>query len=272
MTFRKLCASSPTARRSRAEVWPDSDIARRADDLIAPNPAADGSAREGVAGSSSRPRQRRLAGLLRRVANFRARADLSAGVAAVMQRQGVPQELLGLPGTRIVADNTREMSLSATPPPVIYEPLADDAQSFLKVIVRTAGDPQRSPSRSVPRWRTLDPGLPVDALQPMRQMMAESVATQRFYATLVAIFAGSHSSWQPRASTRSSATASSGAPTSWACASLGRGRRPGAATRRGSRRGLALLGIVLGAGGAIATTRVLRASCSRSRQLDPVTS
>ena len=120
--------------------------------------------------------------------------------------------------------------------------------------------------------RTLDPGLPVDALQPMRQMMAESVATQRFYATLVAIFAG-----------LALLMAAAGL---YALISYGVVRRThelgvrialGADTGQVLRlvvgRGavLALLGIVLGAGGAIATTRVLKSFLFEITATDPVT-
>ena len=171
-----------------------------------------------------------------------------------------------------VVGNTREMSLSDTPPPVIYEPLADDAQSFLKVIVRTAGDPAALAAPLRAALRTLDPGLPVDALQPMRQMMAESVATQRFYATLVAIFAG-----------LALLMAGGGL---YALISYGVVRRThelgvrialGADASRVLRlvvgRGavLAFLGIVLGAGGAIATTRVLKSFLFEITATDPAT-
>ena len=171
-----------------------------------------------------------------------------------------------------VVGNTREMSLSDTPPPVIYEPLADDAQSFLKVVVRTAGD---AAALAVPlraALRTLDPELPVDELQPMRQMMAESVATQRFYAMLVAIFAG-----------LALLMAAAGL---YALISYGVVRRThelgvrialgadaGQVVRLVVGRGavLALLGIVLGAGGAIATTRVLKSFLFEITATDPVT-
>jgi predicted permease len=96
----------------------------------------------------------------------------------------------GRTGTIIgVVGDTREMSLPSLPPPVIYQPLADDVQSYLKVIVRTAGDPASLVAPLRAAMRELDPDLPIDALQTMREMMAESLATERFYAALVAIFA-----------------------------------------------------------------------------------
>ncbi len=155
---------------------------------------------------------------------------------------------------------------------MIYEPLADDAQGFLKVIVRTAGDPGALVASLRAALRTLDPELPVDALQPMRQMMAESVATERFYATLVAIFAG-----------LALVMAAAGL---YALISYGVVRRPhelgvrialgadaGQVLRLVVGRGavLAFLGIVLGAGGAIATTRVLKSFLFEITATDPVT-
>ncbi|HEV2671557.1 MAG TPA: ABC transporter permease [Gemmatimonadales bacterium] len=137
-----------------------------------------------------------------------------------------------------VVGNTREMSLPAAPPPVIYEPLTDDPQSFLKVIVRTAGDPVAvaTPLRAV--LRTLDPALPVDELQPMRQMMAESVATQRFYGLLAAICAGACAPHGGRGPLRAHQLRRRPAHPRVGCAHrVGRGHRPGAAAHRGPRRG-----------------------------------
>ena len=179
----------------------------------------------------------------------------------------------GRVGTIIgVVGDTREMSLPAAPPPVIYQPLADDVQSFLKVIVRTAGDPASLAAPLRAAMRELDPDLPIDGLQTMREMMAESVTTERFYAALVAIFA-----------TLAVLMAAAGlyAVVSYAVVrrthelgvriALGAEARQvlGLVVGRGAR--LALAGILLGVGGALAGTRVLKTFLFGIAPTDPLT-
>jgi putative ABC transport system permease protein len=158
-----------------------------------------------------------------------------------------------------VVGDTREMSLSAEPPPVIYEPLAGDAQDYLKIIVRTAGDPSTSAASLRAALRTLDPDLPIDALQSMPEMMAESVTTERFYAVLVAVFAA-----------LALLMAAAGLYALMGYTVVRRTRELGVRIALGAEyrqvltlvvgRGalLALAGIILGLGGALAATRVLK--------------
>jgi predicted permease len=170
-----------------------------------------------------------------------------------------------------VVGDTRELALSAPPPPVIYQPFVDDAQGYLKVIVRTAGDPGTLAAPLRAALRTVDPGLPIDELHPMSEMMAESVATERFYATLVAIFAalalfiaaaGLHALIGYTVVRRTH--------------ELGVRMALGAEARqvltlvvgRGAR--LALAGIVLGLGGALAATRVLKRMLFEIAPTDPL--
>lgn len=179
----------------------------------------------------------------------------------------------GRTGTIIgVVGDTREMSLPAAPPPVIYQPLADDVQSFLKVIVRTAGEPASLVAPLRAAMRELDPDLPIDALQTMREMMAESLATERFYAALVAIFA-----------TLAVLMAGAGLYAVVSYAVVRRTRELGvrivlgAETRQvlglvvGRGAVLALAGILLGVGGALAATRVLKSFLFGITPTDPLT-
>jgi len=155
---------------------------------------------------------------------------------------------------------------------VIYQPLTDDVQSFLKVIVRTAGDPASLVAPLRASMRELDPDLPIDALQTMRDMMAESVATERFYAALVAIFA-----------TLAVLMAAAGLYAVVSYAVVRRTRELGVRIVLGAEarqvlrlvvgRGavLALAGILLGVGGALAATRVLKSFLFGITPTDPLT-
>ena len=171
-----------------------------------------------------------------------------------------------------VVGDTREWSLSAPPPPVIYEPLVNGPSRWVRVIVRTAGDPTAlaGPLRSA--IHALDSDLPVDLLRTMREMMAESIATQRFYATLVAVFA-----------TLALLMAAAGVYALISYAVVRRTREIGLRIALGAeapqvlalviRRGVLLtfLGILLGAGGALAATRVLKTFLFEITLTDPLT-
>jgi len=171
-----------------------------------------------------------------------------------------------------VVGDTRELSLAAEPPPVIYEPLAADAQGYLKVIVRTAGDPGTLAAPLRAALRALDPDLPINALQSMPEMMAESLATERFYAAVVAIFAA-----------LALLMAAAGVYALMGYTVVRRTRELGVRIALGAEarqvlaqvigRGalLALIGIILGLGGALAATRVLKHVLFQIAPTDPST-
>jgi predicted permease len=170
-----------------------------------------------------------------------------------------------------VVGDTRGRSLVATPPPIVYESLADDQQYFVNVIVHTAGDPAALVAPLRATLRDIDPDLPVDNLQTMRGIMAESITAQRLYAALLGVF-----------STLALLMAAAGlyALVSYAVVrrthELGIRLALGAVPRdvlrlvvgRGAR--LALVGILLGVGGALAATRVLRSFLFEITPSDPV--
>lgn len=171
-----------------------------------------------------------------------------------------------------IVGDTRQMSLPAVPPPVIYEPLGDDPSSYLKIIVRTTGNPAALEGPLRAALRAIDPELPIDGMHTMRDMMAESIATQRFYATLVGVFA-----------TLALLMAAAGLYAVISYAVVRRTRELGLRIALGAearqvlalvvRRGavLALLGILLGAAGALIATRVLKSFLFEITPTDPVT-
>ncbi|HEX5479791.1 MAG TPA: ABC transporter permease [Dehalococcoidia bacterium] len=170
-----------------------------------------------------------------------------------------------------VVGNTRGRSLVAAPPPIVYESLADDPQYFVNAIVRTAGDPGALAAPLRATLRDIDPDLPVDNLQTMPEVMAESITAQRLYATLLGVF-----------STLALLMAAAGlyALVSYAVARrtrevgirLALGALPRDVLRlvvgRGAR--LALAGICIGTVGALAATRVLGSFLFEITPTDPV--
>lgn len=88
-----------------------------------------------------------------------------------------------------VVGDLRHVSLAAAPEPEMYVPFEQNPWPFMTLVVRTAGDP----TGSVPALRSvvsgLDPGLPVDHISTMRDVMSESVSRPRFLGTLLAAFA-----------------------------------------------------------------------------------
>ena len=71
-------------------------------------------------------------------------------------------------------------------PPGRTNEAAIGLQSF---VVRTAGDPRRFVPLVREVVRGLDPAIGVDSIEPADRLLAASVARQRFYATLLAVFA-----------------------------------------------------------------------------------
>ncbi|MDQ6830961.1 MAG: ABC transporter permease, partial [Gemmatimonadota bacterium] len=88
-----------------------------------------------------------------------------------------------------VVANTREFRIGARPTPALFHPFDSGPESYIKVSARTSGDPAAAASAVRRAIREVDPVLPIDKLLTMRALIAESVTRQRFFATLVAVFA-----------------------------------------------------------------------------------
>jgi len=88
-----------------------------------------------------------------------------------------------------IVGDTREMNLHEPPPPHVYQPLADDAAPGLKILVRTAQAPEYSLQLVRRAIQSVDATIPIDRVVLMRELLSASVARQRFYAALVAVFA-----------------------------------------------------------------------------------
>jgi putative ABC transport system permease protein len=88
-----------------------------------------------------------------------------------------------------VVGDVHHDALESTPSPTMYLPLAQDVFSSLWVLVRTAGDPTALTSAVRTTMRSLDPRLPAYSIQPLQEIVHDSVAVRRFTTVLLVAFA-----------------------------------------------------------------------------------
>jgi ABC-type antimicrobial peptide transport system permease subunit len=114
---------------------------------------------------------------------------------------GVPMRVVG-----VVADIRNESPMRESKPEVFIdyrqmiarferanEPVGrtnEAAIGLQSFVVRTSGDPRRFVSQVRQAVAELDPAIGVDSIEPVDRLVAASVARQRFYATLLMVFAG----------------------------------------------------------------------------------
>ena len=89
-----------------------------------------------------------------------------------------------------VVGDVRSAALEDEPEPTVYVPIMQAPYSNLSILVRTNAQPSSfaAPLRAL--VRELDHEVPVYSVQTMEERVASSVGRQKFYATLIAIFAG----------------------------------------------------------------------------------
>lgn len=88
----------------------------------------------------------------------------------------------------VVAD-VRGDEIGAPPPSTVYLSQAQAPSPWMKVLVRSALPPATLTSAVRTAVRELDPTLPVFGVQTMEQLVTGSVARQRYFAVLIAVFA-----------------------------------------------------------------------------------
>jgi putative ABC transport system permease protein len=88
-----------------------------------------------------------------------------------------------------VVGDVHSFGLEGAPEPTVYAPIAQRPDQSISIVVRTEGSPATlaAPLRAV--VRDLNRELPVYSVQTMEERVTGSVGRQRFYATLIAIFA-----------------------------------------------------------------------------------
>jgi len=94
-----------------------------------------------------------------------------------------------------VVNETKQRSLSQPAPPTVFMPIWQAAEGLKEIaqqasfVLRTTGDPLALSAAIRGEMRQLDPALPVRNLRSMEQLVARSVAPQRFNMTLLGLFA-----------------------------------------------------------------------------------
>jgi putative ABC transport system permease protein len=88
-----------------------------------------------------------------------------------------------------VVGDVHSFGLDGAPEPTVYAPLAQRPDHSISIVVRSDGSPTTlaAPLRAI--VRDLDHELPVYSVQTMEERVSASVGRQRFYATLIAVFA-----------------------------------------------------------------------------------
>ncbi|MGA3039590.1 MAG: ABC transporter permease [Bryobacteraceae bacterium] len=102
---------------------------------------------------------------------------------AIGQKSGGAQ-IVGIVGP------VKDRSLTQDPQPVIYHPASQAPRPFLKLAVRTAGDPMALVSGIERRVHDLDRNLPVYKIATMEQNLSDSLMRRRFSMLLLAALAG----------------------------------------------------------------------------------
>ncbi|HEX9700403.1 MAG TPA: FtsX-like permease family protein, partial [Acidobacteriota bacterium] len=158
------------------------------------------------------------------------------------------------------------------PPPHVYVPLAASPDGWLRLLARTAGESRPVAELLREAVREVDPFVPVERVVPLRTLITESLEQERFYASLLGGFAitailmagaGIFGVMRYAVARR---TRELGIRVA-----LGAQRRDLLAMVVGRGLGLAAIGIVAGALGAAATTRLLSGFLYGLSPLDPLT-
>ncbi len=171
-----------------------------------------------------------------------------------------------------VVGDTRYYGLSNEPKPEIYVAHAQVPRSYMSIAIRTGGDPAAVISTIRREVLALDAAQPAHTVVPMEDLVADSIAAERFYAVLLAVFAavalvlsavgvyGVLSYWVSQRTHEIGIRIALGAD---------RASVVGFVIRRGM--GLAALGAGIGLAAALAATRVLDNVLFDIEATDPLT-
>jgi len=174
--------------------------------------------------------------------------------------------------TGIVGD-VRQIGLDLEPAPAVYLPQAVGPRIATTVILRTEGvDPLALAGPARLAIREIDPNQPIQAVVTLRDVMGESVAQDRLFTLMFALFGGLALSlaaigiYGVLAYTVSQRTSEIGIR-------MALGARAGDVVRMVLGSGLLLVGggIVIGTGAALLLTRVLESQLYEVAPTDPLT-
>ena len=158
-----------------------------------------------------------------------------------------------------VVDPVKQISLDEDPRPQVYLPLAQMGYPFMQLVIRTTGDPLAAVSHLKQAVRAADPSVTLKGVMTLEQVVSRSLQRQRFNMTLIGIFAslalllavvGLYSVLALLVGQRQREIG----------VRLALGASPGDVVRMvvGEGARVAAIGVVLGVGGALLVTRVLR--------------
>lgn len=95
----------------------------------------------------------------------------------------VPREIVGVLG------DVRHFGLHERPRPEIYVPMLQRPWPAMSLVISTKGSPETAVKTVRETLRQMDPGLPVANVRTIEEAVGRSVATERFSAFVVALFA-----------------------------------------------------------------------------------
>jgi putative ABC transport system permease protein len=183
-----------------------------------------------------------------------------------ISERGVSYEIVG------VVKDVKHSALDEEAKPEIYFPLAQMPTTFMTLLVRTSGDPLQMIAAVRDQVRAVDKDQPVSNIQTMEQLMANSAAPRRFNLVLLGAFA-----------LLGLTLASVGLYGVLSYTVTQRTHEIGIRLALGAQRGevlklvigqgmrLALIGVLIGLGGALALARVMKTLLFNVSATDPLT-
>jgi predicted permease len=87
-----------------------------------------------------------------------------------------------------IVGDVRQVGLDQAPPPAVYFPQLIAPRLMATLVVRTSGEPTAlaAPIRQI--IKEIDPNQPIREMLPLRTVMADSIAQDRFFTLLFALF------------------------------------------------------------------------------------
>ena len=85
--------------------------------------------------------------------------------------------------------DVHQIGLDTSPEPNVYWPHPELVMSRMTILVRTSNDPLAMVSAARNELQQIDPELPMAAVAPMDQLLADSLSRSRFTMLLLGIFA-----------------------------------------------------------------------------------
>jgi predicted permease len=89
-----------------------------------------------------------------------------------------------------IAGDVRQIGLDEAPPPAVYFPQLIAPRLLATLVVRTAGQPLALAAPIRQLIKDVDPNQPIRSIAPLTVVMSESIAQDRFFTLLFAIFGG----------------------------------------------------------------------------------